>query len=63
PNGFINPLYNYIPTGVTMKKIISLVLLCTLAGCVQKAPLPPEVSGELVPVNTQAIMDEVKNVG
>lgn len=45
-----------------MKYFIISLMLCAVVGCAQKNPFPPDVSGQLQPVNTPSIMQELGNV-
>lgn len=43
-----------------MKSSLLLLMLCALTGCVQHGGLPP-VSGDVQPVNSPAIIQEMTN--
>lgn len=45
-----------------MKLFIMTMMLCALAGCAQQNHFPPDVSGQLQPVNSATIIQEVGNV-
>lgn len=45
-----------------MKPFIIFMMLCTLTGCAQHNPFPPDVSGKSEVINTPAIMQEVGSV-
>ena len=45
-----------------MKRFIIFMMLCTLMGCAQQNHFPPDVSGDLQPVNSASVMQEVNNV-
>lgn len=45
-----------------MKSCILLMMLCTLAGCTAPSPFPPDISGDLQPVNSPSVIQEVNNV-
>ncbi|HGW3102672.1 hypothetical protein ACUTFT_22435 [Citrobacter freundii] len=42
-----------------MKIIIALALACALTSCASHSPLPPDVSGELIPINSPEMMKNV----
>lgn len=45
-----------------MKFFIIPMMLCALAGCAQHRHALPEVSGDLQPVNSPSVMQEVNHV-
>lgn len=45
-----------------MKFFIIPMMLCALAGCVQHGHALPEVSGNLQPINSSSVMQEVNHV-
>lgn len=45
-----------------MKPFIISMMLCVLAGCAQQSHFPPDVSGQLRPINSTTVMQEINHV-
>lgn len=45
-----------------MKPSIVFMMVCILMGCTRENPFPQDISGDLLPINSSAIMLEVNDV-
>lgn len=46
-----------------MKYFIISLMLCVAVGCAQQNPFPPDVSGQLQPVNSPTMIQELSHAG